>query len=131
LKLLGKSRLMLVTGYYALSGAIFLLISVSSPVLWFFSGSLAVVALAASYGLHSRRGWGWLLSELSSFLGIVFWGTSLYASWQVMGNPFTENPPASADTILAIDVVLIVLVLFSVISLLHTYMNRNSFSGRR
>jgi len=49
---------------------------------------------------------------------------------QILGNPFAENAPASADMILAIDLALIILILFSAISLLYAYMNRNSFSGR-
>ena len=130
LRLSSRSRLTLVSGYYALCGVTYLALTVLSPILWFFPAGLALVTLLASYGLLSRRGWGWLLSGISSFLGIIFWGTSLYASSQVMGNPFAENPPASADMILVMDLILVMLVLLSVISLLHTYMNRNSFSGR-
>lgn len=128
LRLRSKSRFMLVVGYYAVSGAIYLILSLLSPALWFFSVGLAVVSLVASYGLYSRKGWGWLLSGLSSLLGIVFWGTSLYASYMMVGNPLAENAPASADTILVMDLFLAVLVLFSTISLFHAYMSRNSFS---
>jgi hypothetical protein len=128
LRLRSKSKLLLIVGYYSLSAAIYLALSLLSPTLWFLSLGLAVVSLAASYGLYSRKGWGWLLSGLSSLLGIVFWGISLYAFYMTVGNPLVENAPASADTILIIDLSLAMLVLLSIISLFHTYMSRNSFS---
>ena len=131
LRVSGKIRVMLLLGYYILSGIIYLALSTFSSTLWFFPVGLAIVAIAACYGLYSRREWGWLVSGLSSFLGMVCWGTSLYVSLTITGNPFAENAPPSANTILIMDLALAALVLLSMISLIHAYLERNSFSDRR
>lgn len=131
LKMDGKIRMMLPVGYYALSGIIYSALSMFSSTLWFFPLGLAIAALAASYGLYSRRRWGWLISGLSSFLGIVCWGTSLYVSLRITGNPFAENAPPSANTILIMDLALAALIILSAISLIYAYMERDSFSDRR
>ena len=127
----GKAQIMLPVGYHALSGIIYIALSMFSSTLWFFPVGLAVIALVASYGLYSRRGWGWLVSGLSSSLGMVCWGTSLYVFITITGNPFAENAPPSADAFLIMDLALSALVLLSVISLIHAYMERKSFSNRR
>jgi hypothetical protein len=126
----GKIRAAMPTGYYALSGLIYLVLSASSGALWFFPAGLAVLSLTASYGLYSRRSWGWLISAMSSSLGIVCWGTSLYASIAITGNPLAEDASPSASIALTIDLALASMLLLSIISLIYVYMRRGSFSDR-
>jgi len=127
LSIRARSELLL-NGYYLLNGIICLGLSALSPTLWFFSAALALISLASSYGIYSKKDWAWPLSGFSSILGIVFWGTSLYSSWRTAGNPFAEPPPSSADTILIMDIAITLLLLSSVLSLLHSYLERRSFS---